>query len=258
MDIAAKAQALDPEEMDAWYSGKTYRLMRIIPFGGPIPSADGKGRDLDNEYFDHRTDIKPHLFPERPVMFHHGADPTGLMGDTVFGKATDLHQEEDGWWERIWLTLADARMAKIKSLEAKGRALFGSSTPLELPGVRVKRGKDGHIEQWPHAESTLSFSPQNTWAILRPAKAVLDAVEEAQIDALPYAKALLHSIDNLGADLSLTSDPGPGEVTAKAGRVLSATNERTIREAQELLDRVLRLLNPTPPAEGDASPEITS
>jgi len=255
--IHAKAQALDPEEMNAWYAGKTYRLMRTIPFGGPIPSADGKGRDLDNEYFDARTDIKNHWFSERPVMFHHGADPTGLMGDTVFGKATDLVKEEDGWWEKIWLTLADARMDRIKSLEAKGRALFGSSTPLETPGVRVKRGKDGHIAIWPHAESTLSFSPQNTYAILRPAKAVVEDFAIAQIDVLPVAKALIDSIDNLGMDLPLTSTEMSGEVAAKAGRVLSARNEQALREAIAALTQfidAMTLRSPsTNPTEGDAS-----
>ena len=254
--IFAKAEALDPDEMAGWYAGKHPRRMRIIPFDGPVPSADGKGRDLDGEYFDDRTDIKPHWFSERPVLFHHGADPTGVMGDTVLGKAVDLHMEDDGWWEKVWWTLADARARRFQSMEAKGAVLYGSSTPLQTPGVRVRRGKDGHIEQWPHAESTLSFSPQNNRAVLRPAKALLEDAAIAQIDVLPYAKALIDSLDDLGADLPLTSypDADTGDAAAKAGRVLSARNERAIREAQELLDRVLLLLRPTdPPSEGDAS-----
>lgn len=253
--LHAKAEALDPAEMDAWYAGKVPRLMRTIPFGGPIPSEDGKGRDLDNEYFDVRSDIKPHWFTERPVMFHHGADPTGLMGDTVFGKATELHQEEDGWWEKIWITLADARMDRVRNVENKGRSLYGSSTPLETPGVRVKRGKDGHLAVWPHAESTLSFSPQNTYAVLRPAKAIVEDFGIARIDVLPVAKALVDSIDNLGADLPPTLAEMSGDVAAKAGRVLSAHNEQALREAIAALQSFIDAMagrTPLPP-EGDAS-----
>jgi len=254
----AKAQMLDPDEMEAWYAGRVPRRVRIIPFGGPVPSADGKGRDLDGEYFDERTDIKPHWFTERPVLFHHGADPTGLMGDTPLGKATDLTMEPDGWWERIWWTLADDRTKRFANMEAKGALLYGSSTPLETPGVRVKRGTDGHIQQWAHAESTLSFAPQNNRAILRPAKAVLEDFAIARIDVLPIAKALLDDLDNLGADLSLTSYPDgdAGDVTAKAGRVLSASNERALRELVEsFLSAVDRMADtqPDPPTEGDAS-----
>jgi hypothetical protein len=223
-----------------------FRIL-AIPFGGPI-----KGGDLDGERFTKRTDIKPDWFPERPVLWHHGQDD--FIGDRVIGKADNLTLEEDGWWVDVWLKKGERHAELVHKLSQKA-PLFGSSGTI---GYLKKTAPDGEILVWPYAEQTLTLAPSNTFSIARPAKAMLTDAIAAECDVLPYAKALLHSIDNLGADLSLTSDLGPGDVTAKAGRVLSATNERTIREAQELLDRVLRLLNPPPSVEGDASPEITS
>lgn len=241
---AGKAQDLDPVELDAWWEGRIGRAVRIIPFGGPIPSFDGKGRDLDGEYFDERTDIKPHWFSERPVLWHHGADPTGLMGDAVLGKARDLRQEADGWWEDFWLNAGESRLARVKRLVAKGAELYGSSTPLQTPGIRVKRGRDGHIEVWPHAESTMSTSPNNQFAILRPAKAMLDDFALADIDLLPMAKALAADIDALGIELQVNSERG--DPVAKAGRVLSAVNEAALRSALEQIDAVLAKLRLPP------------
>lgn len=230
-----------------WFDGKVGRPMRTIPFGGPIPSADGKGRDIDGEYFSARTDIKPHWFSERPVLWHHGADPSGVMADAVLGKAVNLRKEADGWWEDLWLNAGESRLARVRSLVAKGATLFGSSTPLQTPGIRVKRGKDGHIDVWAHAESTLSTSPQNTLAILRPAKAVLDDFVLARIDLLPVAKALAADLDALGVELAENSREG--DPAAKAGRVLSAVNETALRAALEQIDAVLAKLGLPPVTE---------
>jgi hypothetical protein len=242
-----KAQDMDPIALDAWYAGTVGRAVRIIPFGGTIPSADGKGRDIDGEYFSERTDIKPHWFTERPVLWHHGADPTGVMGDAVLGKAINLRQEPDGWWEDLWLNAGESRLERVRRLEAKGAALYGSSTPLQTPGIRVKRARDGHIDVWAHAESTLSTSPNNRLAILRPAKAVLDDFVLARIDLLPVAKALAADLDALGAELAVNSDRG--DPPAKAGRVLSAANEAALRAALEQIDAVLAKLGLPPLSE---------
>lgn len=232
------------DDYAGWFAGTESRAMRIIPFGGEIPSADGKGRDLDGEYFSERSDIKPHWFTERPVLWHHGADPSGVMGDAVLGKAVNLRKEADGWWEDLWLNAGEARLARVKALVAKGAKLFGSSTPLQTPGIRVQRGRDGHIDVWAHAESTLSTSPQNTLAILRPAKAVLDDFQLAGINLLPVAKALAADLDALGVTLADSSRLG--DPAAKAGRVLSATNEAALRAALEQIDAVLAKLGLPP------------
>lgn len=246
--LDSKAQPLDTEEMAAWYAGSIPRSVRTIPFGGPLRSADGKGRDVDGEYFDERTDIKPHWFSERPILWHHGADPTGVMADAVLGKAINLRQEPDGWWEDFWLNAGESRLARVRSLEAKGGTLFASSTPLQTPGIRTRRGKAGHIEVWPHAESTLSTSPQNTWAIVRAAKAVLDDFNDADIPAGAFA-GFLADIDDLGSDLRPTSMLS-GDAEAKAGRVLSAKNEAALRAALEQLGLVMaQLAAPIPKSE---------
>jgi hypothetical protein len=222
-----------------------FRIL-AIPFGGPI-----HGGDLDGERFTKRTDIKPDWFPERPVLWHHGQDD--YIGDEVIGKATDLKLDEEGWWVDVWLKKGQKHAELVQKLASKS-PLYGSSGTI---GYLKKTAPDGEILVWPYAEQTLTLAPSNMLSVSRPAKAMLEDAESAGIDVLPYAKALIHSLDNLGADLSLTSDlDGPGEVTAKAGRVLSARNEQAIREAMQQLDRILSLLRtqPDPPTEGDASP----
>ena len=86
--FAGKASSVD---LDAWFAGQVPRQWCVIPYGGPIPSPDGKGRDLDGEFFDADTDTMPDLFEARPVIWHHGKDPTKVMGATVLGKATEAH-----------------------------------------------------------------------------------------------------------------------------------------------------------------------
>lgn len=118
-----KAAPLDPDEMSAWYAGKLPRRLLVIPFGGPIKGPDGKGRDMDLEYFDERTDIKPGWFDMRPVDWHHSQDPTGLMNGVLIGKADRLGTEdgrlgqpdEYGWWSDLWLNAGERRIAAVKA-----------------------------------------------------------------------------------------------------------------------------------------------
>ena len=231
-----KAQYLDDDH---------FRIL-AIPFGGPI-----RGGDLDGERFTKRTDIKPDWFPERPVLWHHGQDP--YLGDQVIGKATDLTLEDDGWWVDVWLKRGQKHADLVAKLASK-TPLYGSSGTI---GYLKKTASDGEILVWPYAEQTLTLAPSNMLSISRPAKALLDDFDTASIPVHDALKAFLADLDNLGADLSLTSlpDQESGDGTAKAGRVLSARNERTIREARELLDRLIALVRtqPDPPTEGDAS-----
>lgn len=229
-----------------------FRIL-AIPFGGPI-----KGGDLDGERFTKRTDIKPDWFPERPVLWHHGQDD--YIGDRVIGKAIDLKLEEDGWWVDVWLKKGERHADLVHKLSQKS-PLFGSSGTI---GYLKKTAPDGEILVWPYAEQTLTLAPSNMFSVSRPAKAMLEDAATADIDVLAYAKALVHSFDNLGTDLPTTSDAinekafSPtvhlGDSAAKAGRVISARNVQTIREARELLDRLMALVGtPEPPTEGDAS-----
>ncbi len=229
----SKAEPLDVDEMQAWFEGKIPRKLLAIPFSGPIPGPAGKGIDLDGEYFDAKTDIKPDWFSERPVDWHHSKDPSGKLNGVLIGKAKNLTQEEDGWWVDLWLNAGEKRLSLIKTLSEKGAQLFGSS--YAYPNL-IKRGKAGHIEVWPYMMQTLSTSPQNTNSIHRPAKAVLDAFTEADI-SLDYAlKAMLSELDVLR---DLDANP-TGEAAAKAGRELSGANLTEIEEWLEVLDSITK------------------
>ena len=188
-----------------------------IPFGGPVG-----GRDLDGEFFTRRTDIKRDWFTERPVLWHHGQD--SLMGDTVIGKAIlDDEPDEDGWWVDVWLNHGERRTKLVKRLSEKA-PLFGSSGTI---GYLKKAAPSGEILVWPYVEQTLTTSPQNTFSIVKPAKAVLDDFIEADLatGALEAAVAFEQAVK---ADLTPTSDAG--KATAMAG----------LSELHQQFDAILR------------------
>jgi hypothetical protein len=230
--ITSKAEPLDPEMTEAWFEGKVPRRLLAIPFSGPIKTArNAKGLDMDGEFFDERTDIKPEWFDERPVDWHHSQDPSGKMNGVLIGKARNLHREDDGWWVDLWLNAGEKRLALIKQLNEKGAELFGSS--YAYPNL-VKRGKAGHIEVWPYMMQTLSTSPQNTNSVLRPAKAVLDAFTQADIAVDARLADILTELETLrDLDANLT-----GEAAAKAGRELSGANLSTLDSVSDWLDEV--------------------
>jgi hypothetical protein len=249
----AKAEPLTGSELDDWFAGRRPRKYNILPFGGPI-----KGSDLDGERFTKRTDPKPDWFSERPVIWHHGKDPTGIMGDALLGKAVGMEKRADGWWSDIWLNFMERRLTLVRDLAekalAKGQDLMGSTQPI---ASLIRKAADGEILVWPVAEYSLTVSPQNTWS--RPMKALLEDFDSASIPVHDALKAFLSDLDNLGADLPLTShlDGDAGDAAAKAGRVLSARNEQALREAltafQSLLDEMVAQRNQSTPTEGDAS-----
>jgi cation transport regulator ChaB len=235
-----------PTAVKATLLGDDHFRLLAIPFGGPIG-----GRDLDGEYFTRRTDIKPDWFAERPVLWHHGQDD--YMADTVIGKATDLTLEDDGWWVDVWIKHGEKRAELVRKLASKA-PLYGSSGTISY--LR-KATKAGEILVWPYVEQTLTTSPQNNLSVAKPAKAWLDDFDSASIPVHDALKAILADLDNLGADLPLTSLDG-GDVAAKAGRVLSARNEQALRELVNqflaAVDRMVSRPDPDPPTEGDASP----
>lgn len=253
----AKFGPLEAAQIEEWLAGKRPRPLLAIPFGGPIPDkASPLGTDLDGEYFDRRSDVYPTLFSERPIIWHHGNDPTGRMGGTVLGKATDLRlgidgegePEAEGWWVDAWILAGDNRRAEIAARQAvanfkgivrRGATIYGSSAPLKSRAPFFARKPDGHIEKWAYAEQTLSTSPQNTMSTFGPMKAHLALFDGAGID-LPLAiRGVLSDLDNLGADLTATSNAGSGDDLEKAGRVLASSVEDDIRAALDALSRVI-------------------
>lgn len=214
--LPVKAQALDDEEMAAWFDGKHPRRLLAIPFGGPIlhPKAP-QGVDLDGEWFSERTDIYGAYkalkdTPERRLDWHHGGDE--LMRRVVIGKSIlDPDPDEDGWWVDAWLARGSKHLAMVRRLVERGAQLFGSS---EAASKSVDP-ETGEITEWPMILETLTLAPINTLSVLRPAKAAdpNDAV------GLPASiQALMADLDALTSDLDPTSR---SEDPAKAARVVS-------------------------------------
>lgn len=229
-----KAADLDADEMQAWFDGKAPRRLLAIPFSGPLP-GNAKGLDMDGEYFDEKTDIKPDWFSERPVDWHHSKDPSGKLNGVLIGKAKNLTMDEDGWWVDLWLNAGEKRLSLIRQIQEKGGQLFGSS--YAYPNL-VRRGAKGHIDVWPYMMQTLSTSPQNTNSVHRPAKAVLDAFTEADIAVEPLLRDVLTELDVL-RDLPVTF-PAGGDQAAKAGRELSGANLGELDEWLEMLDSIAK------------------
>lgn len=216
---AIKASPLDADALSAWYAGKAPRRLLAIPFDGPIPFPDGKGRDLEGEYFDARTDIKPDWFEARPVLFHHGQDVSGKAGTGLVGKADNLGTQDgqrgipddDGWWVDLWLRAGERNAARVKALAERGAQLFGSSSA--IPHL-VRKGKAGHIEVWPYIEQTLTTAPVNRLSAFS-MKAAMADFTEASISVPDVLRDVLTELDAL-RDLhpDLSSD---GDGAAKAG-----------------------------------------
>ena len=211
--LPIKAQPMDDEEWTAFFAGRKPMRLLAIPFGGPIPSPkSAKGVDLDGEWFDEDTDIYGTIrglreTRERLVDWHHGRDVTGVMRRVTIAKSIlDPSPEEDGWWSEVWIKLGEKRVALIEQLKQRGAQLFGSSE-----AAYKKADPDGHIKVWPMVLQTLTTSPQNTYSVLRPSKAMLDEIEPVD----PALRRVLEDLEALGDDLTPTLR---GEVAAKAGR----------------------------------------
>lgn len=207
-----------------------------IPYGGPIEKAGAPlGVDLQGEYFDSRTDIKPDWFEQRPTLWQHGQDPTGKMGATLIGKAVNLHEEDDGWWVDFWWKQGEKRVDLVRQLGKKGAHIYGSSST--LPSL-AKVEPDGHIAVWPYMEQTLSTTPVNTYSHGRPMKAILDDYEAAGIAVSSALKALLPAMEELSSDLVATEgiEPLPPQ----------AMSERDLRKLERLVNQLLEQVRRKP------------
>lgn len=180
-----------------------YKVL-AIPFSGPL-----KGRDMDGQYFSDRTDVKPHWFNQRPVIWHHGLDKT-MPEDPLVGHQDPIMKARDGWWGELWLQKQNRYFEQIDSMIASNR-LYGSSGT--MPHL-IKATSDGELLQWPHVEQTLSPVPRNPYSVVRAIKALED-FETAGIDVSPELADILSGLKELSTDLQLTSVL-PGDVAAKA------------------------------------------
>lgn len=277
---ALKAEPMETSRLDRWLAGKISRRILVAPFYGAIPGPDGKGRDLDGEYFHPDDDLGPATdfygeFPslrstrERLVDWHHttfmsGArkDPMGKMKGAILGHLVlDQDPETDGLWADFWANAGEQRRNLVAMLERRGAQLFGSSQPIQ--GAVVK-GELGRIDVWPIRYHTITTSPQNTAALVPALKAALgtpmfdeipaDAVKAFMTGLDPDASELLASLPDQAVS---ASDPA-GETAVKAGKVLATSKEQRLRDAFDLaFEQVISVLDeivgvkeePPPPQE---------
>jgi hypothetical protein len=202
------------DTMKAEQIGSTRWRVLAIPFGGP-----DKGKDLDGEFFDRETDIKPRWFRERPVLFHHAMDQT--VKDADFGiQELDDEPEDDGWWGTMWLERSNRYWEQVDAMLRAGKMYGSSGAVAHL--VRTNH-KTGHIEVWPHAEQTLTLTPANPYARITAAKAVAG-----------FTSAGIALPDDLRADLLNGGEPS-GDLLVGGDAV--AMKSRALIEAERLLAR---------------------
>ncbi len=267
-----KAEGLTARRLDAWLAGEISRRVMVVPFGGPLPGGKA-GLDLDGEYFDEETDLYgpyPALrrTRERLVDWHHDDDqgvpksvPSmkgAILGHIVLDEGPSTLKAEDGDYEGVaadfWARAGEKRLALVKALQTRGAHIFGSSQAV-IGGVR--KAADGHIEQWPIYRHTLSTSPQNTWAVVPPLKALLTADFPSDVGIAAFQAALVGLNDTLRSGASLSSGGSgfrsTGGGSGKAGRVLSRKNEALVAEIADRAERLLvqlRKLQTASPDEG--------
>ncbi len=269
--LPVKAQLMDEDEEAAWFAGRVPRRLLAIPFGGPIPSAKSKiGVDLDDQWFDEQTDIYgpyPGLrrSRERLVDFMHAYQPPsprygdkarnpatgadGLMAGVILGKSIlDPDPDEDGWWVDFWFEQGNRRVAMVQALARRGAQLFGSTQPIGKAVIEP----DGHIAVWPYWLQTIGTVAQNTYSSFRP-KAVLDQVETLLQDGPNHWSDIEDALRSVMPSLQVP--PIGAELEAKAGRVLSATNQADLLAALDALRTGLDSLEAVVRRQPDYSPK---
>lgn len=244
-DVEVKAEPLTENQLEAWLSGERSRRILVVPFGGPLPGGKA-GLDLDGEYFDEATDLYG-PFPalrasrERFVDWHHDDDgvPDGMarmkgaiLGKIVLDEGPSTLAAEDGEYDGVladfWANAGEQRRKLIRDLQRRGQPLYGSS---QAVAKAVRKDEDGHIALWPLYRHTITTSPQNTYAVVPPLKAVLAADLNFEDVGLAALRAALVGIEDLSADLHATSHGG--ERAAKSRRLLEV-----LAEADQLLPRL--------------------
>jgi hypothetical protein len=240
-----KAKPLDPDEEDAFWEGKHPRRILVVPFDGPLPSPYTKrGVDLDGQWFHPGTDVYGGIKAlrqtrRRAVDWHHSfappssaqGDPTGKMTGALIGEIElDEEPEEDGLWAKFWAKAGERRINLIRTLQRRfGTELFGSSQA--YPAAIKGDLRTGRIDVWPIILETISTSPQNTYSVIRPMKALLDDAETSGISA--SVKALLSDLEALRGDLAPTSARSAAIANTVGLEDVLATFDSTLTELRQ-------------------------
>jgi hypothetical protein len=254
-----KAQPLDSGQLDRWLSGKIPRRILVAPFGGKLKASlfghpdDEYGRDLDGEYFHPGTDFfgtprmkanRDRLVDWHHVMFGGQKDPAPgrTMKGAVLGRMIlDPEAEKDGMWADFWANAGEERRRLVAFLERKSVPLYNSTQPIS---GAIKYGKAGAIDVWPIRFDTISTAPQNDLAIVPPLKALLADPSFSDFSGTALAAALAES-DDLDSYLAGTSETG--QLSAKAGRVLSSKTRAQLYELARALSEFVRQYDPSAP-----------
>ena len=271
-----KAEPMETSRLDRWLAGKISRRILVAPFYGSIPGPDGKGRDLDGEYFHPEDDEGPATdfygaYPslrssrERLVDWHHSTfmagsrkDPMGQMKGAILGHIVlDQDPEDDGLWADFWANAGEQRRQLVAMLERRGAQLFGSSQPVQGGVIKAALGR---INVWPIRYHTITTSPQNIGALVPALKAALSTpnLDDVPADAL---KAFMTGLEPDSTDLPATlsdqaaaaSDP-TGAAAVKAGKVLASSKEERLRNAIASLLAELDLIVAKEPLISEVTP----
>ena len=258
-----KAEPFDTGQLDRWLAGKRPRRVLVAPYGGKLKASlfgypdDEYGRDLDGEYFHpdlpdaKATDFfgsdRMRVNRDRLVDWHHVTfmgqkDPMKTMKGAVLGKVVlDADAEADGLWADWWANAGEDRRRLVAYLECKSVPLYNSTQPIQ---GGIKYGKAGAIDVWPIRFDTITTAPQNELAAVPALKALLADPSYSDFSGTALAAALAES-DDLDAYLAGTSETG--QLSAKAGRVLSTKTRAQLYELARQLSEFVRKYDPTVP-----------
>lgn len=152
-----------------WYSLKALGDWELevlgVPFGGP----EG-GKDLQGEFFSHRTDLMLKVGDKRPVLYNHGMNPNNerMQEPEVIGEAEYIRQDDMGHWFNVTLDRTSEYAKRIMDAAKRGLARASSGAVNYLTRIL---NKTGEIMVWPFSELTLidklpgKREPANDYAV---------------------------------------------------------------------------------------------
>ena len=152
-----------------------------IPYHGPFNG----GRDIDNEYFDEKTDFTSSFYDGKsiksgmPALYHHGFDPD--VKSEPIGEVIGVEDKPEGKWIKIQLNKAGRYYEGIKTLIKMGKLAFSSGAITE----GVVKTTDGFIKSWPWKEESLTPAPANPSAEVKAFKSMIeDSTIESEAEKL--------------------------------------------------------------------------
>lgn len=251
----------------------------LVAFGSAVKSLGDDGRiggylisfgssdrkDLSGQWFTPRTYYGAHGGNGMDVLVHHGvplqselAELAGRMLAPMTVKADDV-----GLWAETVLNLSDGYQKMIHDLVSEGHLGWSSGSASHM----VRMTEEGEITCWPIIEGSLTPTPaewRSTNTIV-PLKSLIDSVASSSNGDVPEPQeqdvgeapaTTFPTVDSSTAeeetneapaivspesDSSASAEPViPSSLALKASQVLSNENHFALKNARDLLDRVIR------------------